>query len=191
MSPSGSIPIGIALAVLLSACDIADKIPLTPKEALRAADTFGTAVRERLDATDAGTTYRTTMESRRPASWIEAKRAISRQIPHRCPEGQRPDSIVHDPEVDFSTSDDQTREYPAGTVFTLTVQCPGRPHFEFDLAPGTSQEQATEELYKRLLASGLKEGSRPVVRRHDEIARPRHRTGDTGDIAVAQQTGAT
>lgn len=163
MKRAASIAAALALVFALSGCEIADKIPLTPKEALRAADTFGTAVRERLDVAEQGTTYRTTIESRRPASWLDANRAISRQIPNRCPEGQRPDSVVQDPVVDFSTSDDQTRMHPAGTVFTLTVKCPGRPHFEFDLAPGTTEEQATDELYRRLRASGFKEGSQPVV----------------------------
>lgn len=150
-------------ALLFSGCDIADKIPLTPEDAVRAADKMGTPTREAGPDTEDGRQYRYSVTARRPASWVNARRAIWREFPNLCPDGQHRTLISSEPAIDPTSSDDQTPEHPAGTVFVETVHCPGRPGFAFEFDAPLSHEEATDFMYDRLFATGIQEGSRHMV----------------------------
>lgn len=138
--------VGLAL---LSGCDIADKIPLTPREALRAADKFGTATREKVEETEEGTIYRVMVESRRPATWIDARRPIWRDLGSECPDGQHAQGLSAEP-LNRGSAEDATRIHPAGTVFVRTLRCAPQPDFEFVLGDAITQDEAQNLMYQRL-----------------------------------------
>lgn len=142
MKTAGFFLLSLTMAVVLSGCDIADKVPLTPRDALRAADSMGTPSREKLDDVAAGTHFRLTVQARRAGSWQQAERAFARAWRHDCEDGQMPELLEHSPAYDRHSQETMTREHPAGTVFTRHLRCPGLPSYAFEFDRELTVEEA-------------------------------------------------
>lgn len=138
---------------LLSGCDILGKIPLTPKDALRAAGKFGQATREKVEETAEGTVYRLVVESKRSANWLEADRAMWTDLKHSCPQGQLHETLSTRPED--LRDESRLKHHDAGTVFVRTIRCAPRFPFEFDVAPGIPAERVMSDMYRSLALAGL------------------------------------
>jgi hypothetical protein len=154
------VPSLLAVA-LLSGCDILEKIPLTPKEAVRAMGKFGLATRERVEESPDGTIFRLTVESRRPATWLEADRAMWTDLRTSCPEGQLHEDVATQPE-DTRIARSGMKQYPAGTLFVRTVRCAPRLPFEFDIAADVSDDDAHDAMYQKLAGDGA-DGTRQLM----------------------------
>tara|TARA_R110002020_G_scaffold37705_3_gene113665 strand:+ start:2862 stop:3629 length:768 start_codon:yes stop_codon:yes gene_type:complete len=139
----------LAVAAMLGGCDVADKIPLTPGEAARLAQKFGTPTRSELSGNDTeGRTYELMVESRREASWRDADFALWHAFRVTCPDGRRGTTISTSP-ADRAVAD-QTRMHPPGTVFRRVITCPPPPDFEFTLAEGLDRDDVHWLFHERL-----------------------------------------
>jgi len=156
-------PLALTLlaVALLPGCDILEKVPLTPQEAMRAAGKFGLATRERIEETPDGTIYRLMVESRRPANWFEADRAMWTDLKHSCPNGELHEALATEPNDTRTTGGDLTPQ-PAGTLFVRTVRCTPKLPFEFELAAGVSDDEAHSNMY-RALTTGQSDTSQPML----------------------------
>lgn len=138
------------LAVVLSGCDLRERIPLTPKDVLRMADPFGVATRERLSSDENGDTYVYLVESKRGGSWSAAEMAIYRHHNGLCPEGQRPSIQARSPELLSQSPAARNVSHPAGTTYRLVVLCPAQPYDEVDFEPGISRRDAEKQIFDAL-----------------------------------------
>lgn len=150
MKSAGIFLLSLTMAVVLSGCDIADRIPLTPRDAAEAARPFGTPTREKLEETEEGTRYRWTLESRRPATWSQALSTIRRTRENRCPDGQFADDLDFKPALDKSTTASYTHEYPAGTLFIMEQRCPAPPSYQFTFDKQLDTAEATRLVEQRI-----------------------------------------
>lgn len=133
---------------LLAGCD---KVPLTPKDALRMADPFGAATRELQSSEKGGDTYVYLVESRREGDWAGADLAIYRQHNGLCPEGQRPEIKERSPGLLSDSVAARHVSHPAGTTFRLVVLCPAQPYEEITFASGTSRRDAEKQVFEDLV----------------------------------------
>lgn len=162
MKPVRLLACSLLSIALLSGCDILEKIPLTPQDAMRAAGKFGLATRERVEQTPDGTTFRLMVESRRPANWLEADRAMWTDLRTSCPEGQLHEDVATQPE-DTRRARGEMKQYPAGTLFVRTVRCAPRLSFEFDIAPGIGEDVAQSDMYQSLAGADPATTREPMV----------------------------
>lgn len=157
----------IAIASL-PGCDILDKVPLTPKDAMDAGGRFSLATRELVEETPDGDVYRLTVESRHPAAWFQADRAMWSDLRHSCPEGE------HFEDLSKAPSGRPDAVQPAGTVFVRTIRCVSRPFYAFEFDRPVDFNEAYSQLHSRLAKSGLSEASDVrVIPIHDAKLRPR------------------
>ena len=139
----------LVMAAMLGGCDVADKLPLTPRDAASLAQKFGTPTRSELSGNDTeGRTYELMVESQREASWREADYALWRGLRVTCPDGRRGTTISSSPAE--RTDAEQTRMHPPGTVFRRVITCPPPPDFEFALAEGLGREDVHWLFHERL-----------------------------------------
>lgn len=135
--------LSLSLAALLGGCDIG-KIPLTPKDAIRAASPFSAATRKQLVSGPDGTTYELMVESRRAATWSEATGAFYGDFRSFCPNGRHRRLISESPAGFLTSNKAGLAKHPAGTTFRLVIACPGKPDYEFSL-PASLDPAAAEE----------------------------------------------
>ncbi|KFL37314.1 hypothetical protein [Arenimonas donghaensis] len=150
MKRAGNIPAALALAAALSGCEIADKIPLTPRQATEAAKPVGTPSKEKLEDTDEGTLYRWTVEAQHSATWGHALTAIRRQREVRCPDGQYPLDLDYTPELDKTSQESFSEKHPPGTLFVLKQRCPAPPDYQFTFDSRLSPAEAGKLIDRRL-----------------------------------------
>ena len=150
MKSAGIFLLSLTMAVVLSGCDIADKIPLTPRDAADAARPFGTPTREKLEETEEGTRYRWTLESRRPATWGQAESTIRRLRDNRCPDGQVAVDLDYQPALDRTSAASYTHEYPAGTLFIMEQRCPAPPTYQFTFDTQLDSVEAARLVDRRI-----------------------------------------
>lgn len=153
MRSTSQLLLTLAAVACLSGCDILDKIPLTPKEAMDAAGRFSLATRELVEETPKGDVYRLKVESRHPAAWYQADQAMWADLRHSCPEGEHHEFISQEPD----SRPDALQ--PAGTVFVRTVRCISRPFYSFEFDGLVDHNQAQSQLYGKLAKSGLSDTS--------------------------------
>lgn len=154
--------LSLSAASLLAGCDAIEKIPLTPADALKAADQFGLTTRELIDETPEGKVYRLMVESRRPANWAQADFAMWKQLRHSCPDGEPHQTLSSEPATDDS-HEDIMRQLPAGTLFVRTVRCPPKPPFEFEFDSRLSHPEALAVMKQRLSGAEPWQADRFVV----------------------------
>ena len=126
MKNAGIFLLSLTMAVGLGGCDLRDKIPLTPKDALRLADPFGAATREKQASDEDGETFVFIVESKREGSWSGADMAIRRQHKTMCPDGQRPNILERSPKLLSDSAAARNVSHPAGTTYRLGIHCPAR-----------------------------------------------------------------
>ena len=137
------------MAVVLTGCDIADKIPLTPADAAQLAGKFDAPTRSELSGNDTeGRTYELRVESRREASWRDADFALWHGLRVSCPDGRRGTTISTSP-ADTSAAD-QARMHPPGTMFRRVITCPPPRDYEFALADGLEKDDVHWLFHERL-----------------------------------------
>ncbi|HEY9142771.1 MAG TPA: hypothetical protein VIM90_01920 [Arenimonas sp.] len=153
----------LALLVLLSGCDLRDKIPLTPEDARRLADPFGAATRERVPGDEPGDTYEVLVESRRKGSWASAELAIRRQLSGLCPDGQRPAILERSPALLSDSIAARNVDHPKGTSYRLKYLCPAQPYEELTFAPGTSRRDAEGQVFAELTGEEWPPGRRAIA----------------------------
>lgn len=162
MKSAGIFLLSLTMAVVLTGCDVADKIPLTPHDVAKLAGKFGVPTREELSGNDTeGRTYELMVESQREANWREADFALWRGLRVTCPDGRRGTTISSSPAE--RTDAEQTRMHPPGTVFRRVITCPPPPEFEFRLAEGLSREEINWIFHERLNADNIGFPRDPVV----------------------------
>lgn len=116
---------------LLAGCDVIDRIPLTPAEAVKAADRFGVTTRQLVEETPEGKVYRLMVQSRHPASWSQADFAMWKELQHSCPDGEPHTTVSTEPQMGESI-EERNSQLPAGTHFVRIVRCDPKPHYEFE-----------------------------------------------------------
>ena len=138
------------MAVVLTGCDIADKIPLTPRDAAEAARPFGTPAKEKLGEAHEGTLYRLTVEARRPVTWRQALFTIRRSRVNLCPDGQIADDVGYEPALDKTSNASYIHEHPAGTLFIMEQRCPAPPSYQFTFDKRLDPIEATRLVERRI-----------------------------------------
>ena len=133
---------------MLSGCD---KLPLTPRDVMEAANPLGVPVKEKVRDVEGGTLFRWTVEARREASWGQAMGVIRREFEYRCPDGQMARDERYSPSLDTSANDAYTRKHAAGTHFVLTHLCPSPPAFQFTFDELLGHDEAQALMRSRLL----------------------------------------
>lgn len=162
MKHARPLALSVLAIALLPGCDILDKIPKTPREAARLAGKFGMATRERVEETADGTMYRLMVESRRPATWLEADRAMWTDLKTSCPQGELHETVTTEPEDDRRVHDELTK-HPAGTLFVRTVRCAPKFPFEFDIAADVEDDDAFQDMYRKLMSGEPNDTRQPML----------------------------
>lgn len=152
------------MAAILTGCDIADRIPLTPEDALRMADKFGPATRTRVSSDESGVTYEVLVESRRKGSWASADLAIRRQFTQLCPDGQRPTVLERSPELLSDSVAARNVDHPEGTTYRLAYLCLAQPYEEITFAPGTQRREAEYQVFTSLAGKDWPGGRHAIAR---------------------------
>lgn len=163
MKNAGIFLLSLTMAVGLGGCDIRDKIPLTPKDALRLADPFGAATREEQVSDKDGDTFVFIVESKREGSWSGADMAIRRQYKNLCPDGQRPNILERSPKLLSDSAAARNVSHPAGTTYRLLIHCPAQPYEELDFEPGISRRDAEMLIQTELMGGEWREGRHALV----------------------------
>lgn len=160
MKNAGIFLLSLTMAVGLGGCDLRDKIPLTPKDALRLADPFGAATREKQASDEDGETFVFIVKSKREGSWSGADMAIRRQHKTMCPDGQRPNILERSPKLLSDSAAARNVSHPAGTTYRLVIHCPAQPYEELDFEPGISRRDAEMLIQSELMGGEWREGRR-------------------------------
>ena len=155
--------VALAALVVLSGCDLRDKIPLTPEDALRLADPFGAATRTLVSSDESGDTFEVLVESRRTGSWASADLAIRRQLSELCPDGQRPNILERSPKLLSDSIAARNVDHPAETSYRLKYLCPAQPYEELTFAPGTTRREAEAQVFAELVGGEWMPGRRAIA----------------------------
>lgn len=149
MRTGAGILLSLSSALLLAGCDVIEKIPLTPTDALEAGDLFGLTTRELVEETPEGKVYRLMVESRRPASWSQAGFFMMKQLRDNCPDGEPYTTLSTEP-ARGASMEELNRKLPAGTTFIHTVRCEPKPYYEFEFERRLPHRDAYGAMVRRL-----------------------------------------